>query len=168
MIIPNEPLPPAGDNTLDFDDFEVSYEVSAAAQTAPSDDFLSDCERFFTAGGVLSGGDFGARDYEERPQQTAMAMAVAKALVSGNNLCVEAPTGVGKSFAYLVPLIYRSRYCALPSVVSTETINLQEQLMDTFNNIKKFSTLSPILSTSVENSFTLLFHVKHLKTKRAS
>lgn len=130
MIIPNEPLPPAGDNTLDFDDFEVSYEVSAAAQTAPSDDFLSDCERFFTAGGVLSGGDFGARDYEERPQQTAMAMAVAKALVSGNNLCVEAPTGVGKSFAYLVPLIYRSRYCALPSVVSTETINLQEQLME--------------------------------------
>ena len=126
MIIPNEPDFSAG--SLDLDAFEVEYQVSADKEDF-SGDLIRDCENFFVPGGVLSNGDFGSRDYEERPQQTAMAHVVAKALVNGNNLCVEAPTGVGKSFAYLVPLIYRSRYCALPSVVSTETINLQEQLM---------------------------------------
>ena len=55
--------------------------------------------------------------------------AIAAALVHGDNLCVEAPTGVGKSFAYLVPLILRARYGGRPAVVSTETIHLQEQLI---------------------------------------
>ena len=49
------------------------------------------------------------RLYEYRPQQREMARAVAEALCAGENLCVEAPTGVGKSFAYLVPLILRAR-----------------------------------------------------------
>ena len=129
MIIPNE-------NTTSLPDlkgYEVSYEISGTGETFEESDpgtaFLDDCRAFFSADGILSDGDFGTRQYEERPQQRAMALGVAEALIKGKNLCVEAPTGVGKSFAYLVPLIYRSKYCALPSVVSTETINLQEQLM---------------------------------------
>ena len=59
-----------------------------------------------------------------------MASAAAKALEEMRNLCVEAPTGVGKSFAYLVPLIYYSMTQKYPAVISTETINLQEQLME--------------------------------------
>src|SRR5436853_6406489 len=43
--------------------------------------------------------------YEHRPQQLAMADAVERAIVDGNHLVVEAGTGVGKSFAYLVPAI---------------------------------------------------------------
>ena len=43
--------------------------------------------------------------YEHRPQQLAMAEAVERALVDGQHLVVEAGTGVGKSFAYLVPAI---------------------------------------------------------------
>src|SRR5436853_5385259 len=43
--------------------------------------------------------------YEHRPQQLAMADAVERALVDGHHLVVEAGTGVGKSFAYLVPAI---------------------------------------------------------------
>ena len=133
MIIPNENSGANDVSLPDLDDFEVEYDIKSAAADEQTDDpatgLIEDCRAFFSPSGVLSSGDFGAREYEERPQQRAMALGVAEALIKGNNLCVEAPTGVGKSFAYLVPLIYRSKYCALPSVVSTETINLQEQLM---------------------------------------
>src|SRR6476646_2863239 len=44
-------------------------------------------------------------NYEERPQQLEMAAAVSQALTQGHHLVVEAGTGVGKSFAYLVPAI---------------------------------------------------------------
>ena len=43
--------------------------------------------------------------YEQRPQQLAMAEAVAQAIEQKQHLVVEAGTGVGKSFAYLVPAI---------------------------------------------------------------
>ena len=128
MIVPVD-FPVSNKPSLpDLGEFEVEYDIKEEASD-PGSSLLDDCRNFFSAGGILSGGDFGLREYEERPQQTAMALGVAEALIKGNNLCIEAPTGVGKSFAYLVPLIYRSKYCALPSVVSTETINLQEQLM---------------------------------------
>ena len=68
--------------------------------------------------------------YESRPEQLAMAKAVHDAIAGPHHLMVEAGTGVGKSFAYLVPAILaatsgKSRRV----VVSTHTINLQEQLI---------------------------------------
>src|SRR5207245_10041583 len=68
--------------------------------------------------------------YEARPQQLAMAEAVAQAIAEPHHLIVEAGTGVGKSFAYLVPAIHAaaaSEDCTV--VVSTHTISLQEQLI---------------------------------------
>jgi ATP-dependent DNA helicase DinG len=68
--------------------------------------------------------------YEVRPQQMAMAEAVADAIQGQHHLMVEAGTGVGKSFAYLVPAIQAaagSDDCVV--VVSTHTISLQEQLV---------------------------------------
>lgn len=73
---------------------------------------------------------FGGRPYERREQQERMAAAVAEALEKRRNLCVEAPTGVGKSFAYLVPAIYHALATRQPVLVATETINLQEQLAE--------------------------------------
>ncbi len=74
--------------------------------------------------------------FEIRPQQQEMASAVAAALTDSEHLAVEAGTGVGKTFAYLVPLILsavennRRLACHASRVaVSTHTINLQEQLM---------------------------------------
>ena len=70
--------------------------------------------------------------HEERPEQLAMAQAVEAALAGDLHLCVEAGTGVGKSFAYLVPAIQRALTCTSderPIVISTGTIALQEQLM---------------------------------------
>ncbi len=73
--------------------------------------------------------EYGGRAYEERPQQLEMAVAVAEALRDGAHLCVEAPTGVGKTFAYLVPAILFARGGGRPAVVSTHTISLQEQIV---------------------------------------
>jgi ATP-dependent DNA helicase DinG len=68
--------------------------------------------------------------YEPRPQQQRMAEAVDRAIDHGGQLMVEAGTGVGKSFAYLVPAIQAAvRDKEFRVVISTHTINLQEQLM---------------------------------------
>src|SRR3954467_14401794 len=71
------------------------------------------------------------KNYESRPQQLEMAYAVADAIVAPHHLMVEAGTGVGKSFAYLVPAIEAA--CAGGKehkvVISTHTISLQEQLI---------------------------------------
>ena len=67
--------------------------------------------------------------YEYRPQQAQMAQAVTRALNDGHHLMVEAGTGVGKSVAYLLPAILFAVRNGTRVVVSTNTINLQEQLM---------------------------------------
>jgi predicted DnaQ family exonuclease/DinG family helicase len=67
--------------------------------------------------------------YRYRPQQTEMAMAVAKAMDSKRNLVVEGGTGVGKSMAYLMPAMLFAIANKARVVVSTNTINLQEQLI---------------------------------------
>lgn len=67
--------------------------------------------------------------YEVRPQQLEMADAVAAAFEKKEHLLVEAGTGVGKSFAYLVPAIERVMREGGRVVISTHTIALQEQLI---------------------------------------
>lgn len=87
-------------------------------------DFVSQVERIFSPTGVLSR----AKAFEYRPQQQEMAVAVAKALEDGEHLAVEAGTGVGKSLAYLIPAILYAVANKKKAVISTHTINLQEQL----------------------------------------
>jgi ATP-dependent DNA helicase DinG len=95
---------------------------------APRDDFPSDFERqvnlAFGPGGLLSK----SSQFDYRPQQQAMASAVAKACQDRTHLIVEAGTGVGKSLAYLVPSIFHALAENRKALVSTHTINLQEQL----------------------------------------
>ncbi|TAN36177.1 MAG: hypothetical protein EPN23_09470 [Verrucomicrobia bacterium] len=87
-------------------------------------------DAFFKAGGGLERGTAGEPfPYEPRPQQRAMAQAVAQALDQAQHLVVEAGTGVGKSFAYLVPLALAAQARNIQVIVSTYTIALQEQLM---------------------------------------
>ena len=68
--------------------------------------------------------------YEDRPEQMMMARAVARAIEDESHLMVEAGTGVGKSFAYLVPAILAAAEAGKKVVVSTHTISLQEQLLE--------------------------------------
>lgn len=83
-------------------------------------------------------------NYEHRPQQSAMADAVAAAFENHRHLVVEAGTGVGKSFAYLLPAIERVLAHGERIVISTHTIALQEQLID--KDI-------PALASAVEGKF---------------
>jgi ATP-dependent DNA helicase DinG len=67
--------------------------------------------------------------YEHRPEQVQMLRAVTNALLYGRHMLIEAGTGVGKSFAYLVPAAYFAIANNTRVVVSTNTINLQDQLI---------------------------------------
>ncbi len=79
-----------------------------------------------------SGGRFSEyfEGYEYRPQQVEMLRSVANALSNGQHLMVEAGTGIGKSFAYLIPAAYWALQNDTRVVVSTNTINLQDQLIN--------------------------------------
>lgn len=85
---------------------------------------------FFAVGGLLeeacASSDF---PYEPRVQQQQMADAISSAVEDGEHLFVEAGTGVGKSFAYLVPMILKAVRDGVKVIVSTHTISLQEQLI---------------------------------------
>ena len=78
-------------------------------------------EEAFRADGVLSRADPGFRP---RSGQTTMALAVAQTVEHGGSLVVEAGTGVGKTFAYLVPALLSGERV----LVSTATKALQDQL----------------------------------------
>lgn len=77
------------------------------------------------------GGPFAARfpGYENRPQQVAMLRAVAGALSGSRHLLVEAGTGIGKSIAYLIPALAWAETNGRRVMISTNTINLQDQLI---------------------------------------
>ena len=77
-----------------------------------------------------SGGPVAERlgGYELRPQQIEMARAISDAFEQGKHLVAEAGTGVGKSFAYIVPAVQRAVRMKQKVMISTYTISLQEQL----------------------------------------
>jgi ATP-dependent DNA helicase DinG len=91
---------------------------------ASGHDLVEQVSQIFSPKGILSR----SKNFEFRPQQQEMAIAVARALENGEHLAVEAGTGVGKSLAYLVPAILFAVARKKKAVVSTHTINLQEQL----------------------------------------
>ncbi len=120
--------------------------ISLAEDSASSAaDLVQQVTEIFSPTGVFSQ----AKNFEFRPQQQEMAVAVARSLVSGGNLLVEAGTGVGKSFAYLVPAILYAVAHKKKAIISTHTINLQEQLVD-----KDLPLLARVLPVSFE--YTML------------
>jgi len=111
----------------------------------PGSDLVQQVEHIFSPAGILSR----SRNFEYRPQQQQMAVAVARALQGREHLAVEAGTGVGKSLAYLVPAILFAVANRRKAIVSTHTINLQEQLTE-----KDLPMLKQVLP--VDFSFTML------------
>jgi ATP-dependent DNA helicase DinG len=87
---------------------------------------LEEIGRIFATDGML-----GARlkGYEQRDEQVRMALSVAEAFNHDRIALVEAGTGTGKSLAYLIPAILWAVRNNQRVVVSTNTINLQEQLI---------------------------------------
>lgn len=84
-------------------------------------------KNYFSPEGILSQT---YPEYEYRISQEEMAESVLNTLENQSHVFIEAPTGVGKSFAYLVPAIYYAKKHKRKVVISTYTINLQEQLIN--------------------------------------
>src|SRR5580658_4448075 len=121
----------------------ISLVEPQAGGDAPN--LVPQIEEIFSTTGLLSR----ASNFEYRPQQQQMAVAVARALEEGENLIVEAGTGVGKSLAYLIPSILYAVAQRKKAIISTHTINLQEQLIQ-----KDLPMLAHILP--VKFQFTML------------
>jgi len=90
-----------------------------------SSEFVERVRAFFSEKGPLSK----AKNFEFRSEQQAMAARVAQALEEEEHLIVEAGTGVGKSLGYLVPSVLFALERHKKAIISTYTINLQEQLL---------------------------------------
>jgi ATP-dependent DNA helicase DinG len=88
-------------------------------------DFVERVRAIFSETGALAK----AKNFEYRPQQQEMAASVARALEEERHLVIEAGTGVGKSIAYLTPAVLLAVEQKRKAIVSTHTINLQEQLL---------------------------------------
>ena len=113
-------------------------------------DLVSQVEAIFSPTGILSK----AKNFEFRPQQQEMAVAVARALQNGEHLAVEAGTGVGKSLAYLIPAILFAVARKKKAVVSTHTINLQEQLTE--KDLPMLAAVLGSLPEPLKFNFTML------------
>ena len=108
-------------------------------------DLVEEVRTFFSPESILAR----AKNFEYRPQQQQMAVAVAEALLGRNKLIVEGGTGVGKSMAYLVPAILYATQMRKKAIICTHTINLQEQLM-----FKDLPLLQKVLG--VDFTYTML------------
>jgi ATP-dependent DNA helicase DinG len=115
-----------------------------------NNDLVKQVEEIFSESGILSR----AKNFEFRPQQQQMAVAVARALENREHLAVEAGTGVGKSLAYLVPAILFAVQNKKKAVVSTHTINLQEQLTE--KDLPMLAGVLGALPQPVNFQFTML------------
>ncbi len=100
--------------------------------------FEREIAEIFSATGLLSR----RPGFEWRPEQQEMACAVARTLERGGHLVVEAGTGVGKSFAYVIPAILHAVRTRRKAIISTHTINLQEQLV--YKDIPALQALLPV------------------------
>ena len=96
----------------------------ARKQTIPLS--YPEIEGLFAPKGVIAGK---LPQYEFREEQVRMCFAVAEAFNNGRIAVIEAGTGTGKSLAYLLPAIFWALRNKERVVVSTNTINLQEQLI---------------------------------------
>lgn len=80
---------------------------------------------------------------EAREGQNEMAFDILEALRKNEHIAVEAGVGIGKSYAYLVPLLLYNRQCGQPVAVATSTIALQEQLMGDVEKLAPMLGVSP-------------------------
>ena len=85
-------------------------------------DLPSICEAMFATGGKLN---TAIPEFSARPQQTAMAKTISEAILHQSTVVIEAGTGTGKTFAYLIPCLLSGKKV----VVSTATKTLQDQLV---------------------------------------
>lgn len=114
---------PQSSSSLEFDNEENSDDEETDSKT-PKLSF-SEASHFFDSDGLLSKH---FKTFESRPQQKEMLETICQSFLEEKHCIIEAGTGTGKSFAYLVPALLWSWQHKTCVVISTATITLQEQL----------------------------------------
>lgn len=104
-----------------------NYQTKTPARTYGKRPLLSFTEtrKFFEPDGLMAQA---AQSYQHRPQQLEMQKVIANAFLTESHGIIEAGTGTGKSFAYLLPALLWAYENQCRVLVSTNTIALQEQL----------------------------------------
>lgn len=74
-------------------------------------------------------------EFQEREGQWEMSCEIVDGIRDNKHVLVEAGVGIGKSFAYIVPILYYNKTYSRPVVIATSTIALQEQLVDDIEKI---------------------------------
>lgn len=80
---------------------------------------------------------------EERDGQWEMAIEIVQAMIDNQHMLVEAGVGIGKTYAYIVPLMYYHKKYRKPIIIATSTIALQEQLADDIKKIEEILNYHP-------------------------
>ena len=131
----------------------VVPEVAAPDRTDPTGcfDIEAMVASFGEGGSLMTGGR------NPRPQQAEMAELVARAIAGpGNRMMVEAPTGTGKTLAYLVPAIEAARSSGRVSVVAPHSRVLQDQILETLEELAAASApLSTVVLKGRQNYISL-------------
>lgn len=109
--------------TVPYSFLQASEEEDACRAAIPGE---PESEDFFGPAGRLTAV---LPCYEYREQQEEMAAAVTGAFTTQSCLLIESGTGTGKSLAYLIPAVLAARAAGQRALVSTHTVNLQEQLL---------------------------------------
>ena len=127
---------------LDLEQLAVRLGAPEKRRADPS---LNDLSEDKVAGLLSREGPFAKvfSGFEHRPEQEEMLNGVTKAMYHNQHLVVEGGTGVGKSMAYLLPSALFAISKGQRVVISTNTINLQEQLMN-----KDIPALTEVLEQS--------------------
>lgn len=80
---------------------------------------------------------------EERLGQWEMALEIVQGMIDDQHVLVEAGVGIGKTYAYVVPLLYYHKKYGKPIIIATSTIALQEQLANDIKTIEKILDYYP-------------------------
>ncbi|UNM96457.1 ATP-dependent DNA helicase [Ignatzschineria rhizosphaerae] len=115
---------------------------------------------FFADGGNLS---LAIEGYQPRDEQIKMAKAIAEAIEEHDTLIVEAGTGTGKTFAYLVPALLSKR----KTLISTGTKHLQDQLFEKDIPLLKGLIKHPISTALLKgrSNYLCLYRTKTLRAR---
>ena len=81
--------------------------------------------------------------FEQREGQEDMALDICNAISERQHTVIEAGVGIGKSYAYLVPLLYYNKLFHKPVIIATSTIALQEQLMEDIKRVSSYINYRP-------------------------
>ena len=81
--------------------------------------------------------------FEQREGQEDMALDICNSIAEKQHTVIEAGVGIGKSYAYIVPLLYYNKLFNKPVIIATSTIALQEQLIEDIKRVSSYINYRP-------------------------